>query len=75
MSGAQFSKLELISLVLRLTVVSAVTYLSVKWIINQVDPTNKSKKKARKKAEEQLKRYYYFQHLKAFNSRYIFVKN
>ncbi|CAG9859112.1 unnamed protein product [Phyllotreta striolata] len=51
-----FSKNEVIGLVVRLTLVSAVTFLSIKWIMNQVDPTNKSKKKARQRAEEQLKR-------------------
>lgn len=56
MADTAFTKNEIISLVVRLTLVSAVTFLSIKWLMNQVDPTNKSKKKARKQAEEQLKR-------------------
>ncbi|CAG9763360.1 unnamed protein product [Ceutorhynchus assimilis] len=51
-----FSRTEIVSLVVRLTLVSAVTFWSIKWLMNQVDPTNKSKKKARKTAEEQLRR-------------------
>lgn len=57
MADAAFSRGEVVGLVIRLTLVSAVTFLSIKWIMNQVDPTNQSKKKARKIAEEQLKRY------------------
>ncbi|CAG9832867.1 unnamed protein product [Diabrotica balteata] len=56
MADTAFTKNEVIGLVVRLTLVSAVTFLSIKWIMNQVDPTNKSKKKARRQAEEQLKR-------------------
>ncbi|KAJ8933825.1 hypothetical protein NQ314_013746 [Rhamnusium bicolor] len=56
MADTAFTKNEVIGLVIRLTLVSAVTFLSIKWIMNQVDPTNKNKKKARKRAEEQLKR-------------------
>ncbi|RZC35558.1 AAA domain containing protein [Asbolus verrucosus] len=55
MADAAFSHKEIISLLVKLTLVSAVTFISIKWLMNQVDPTNKSKK-ARKKAEEQLKR-------------------
>lgn len=57
MNDPGFSRNEIVSLVVRLTLVSAVTFWSIKWLMNQVDPTNKSKKKARKTAEEQLKRY------------------
>ncbi|KAG5899752.1 hypothetical protein JTB14_006090 [Gonioctena quinquepunctata] len=56
MADTAFTKNEIIGLVVRLTLVSAVTFLSIKWIMNQVDPTNKSKKKAKKRAEETLKR-------------------
>ncbi|XP_056635380.1 outer mitochondrial transmembrane helix translocase [Diorhabda carinulata] len=56
MADTAFTKNEVIGLVVRLTLVSAVTFLSIKWIMNQVDPTNKNKKKARQRAEEQLKR-------------------
>lgn len=51
-----FSRNEVVGLVVRLTLVSAVTYMSIKWLMNQVDPTNNAKRKAKKKAQEQLKR-------------------
>lgn len=51
-----FSRTELIGLVVRLTLVSAVTFFSIKWLMNQVDPTNQNKKKAKKRAQEQLSR-------------------
>ncbi|ENN73205.1 outer mitochondrial transmembrane helix translocase [Dendroctonus ponderosae] len=56
MSDLPFTRTEIVSLVVRLTLVSAVTFWSIKWLLNQVDPTSKSKKKARKVAEEQLRR-------------------
>ncbi|KAB0796662.1 hypothetical protein PPYR_10723 [Photinus pyralis] len=56
MMSDTFSRTEIIGLVVRLTLVSAVTFLSIKWLMNQVDPTNKSKKKAKKRAQEQLRR-------------------
>lgn len=57
MSDLPFTRTEIVSLVVRLTLVSAVTFWSIKWLLNQVDPTSTSKKKARKVAEEQLRRY------------------
>lgn len=56
MSGT-ISRNEIVQLVLRVSLASVVTYYSLKWMMNQLDPTNKSKKKARTKAEEQIKRY------------------
>lgn len=41
------SRSEIISLVVRLTLLSAATYFSVKWMLNQLDPTNKQKKTAK----------------------------
>lgn len=58
MADTAFTRNEIIGLVVRLTLVSAVTYYSIKWLISQVDPTNKSKRKAKERAEEKLKRYY-----------------
>lgn len=57
MSDTSLTRNELFHLVLRLTLVSAATFISIKWIMNQVDPTNKSKKKARSEAQQQLKKY------------------
>ncbi|KAK5641944.1 hypothetical protein RI129_010491 [Pyrocoelia pectoralis] len=56
MMADTFSRTELIGLVVRLTLVSAVTFFSIKWLMNQVDPTNQNKKKAKKRAQEQLRR-------------------
>lgn len=56
MADAAFDRNQIIGLVVRLTLVSAVTYYSIKWLISQVDPTNKNKKKAKARAEEQLRR-------------------
>ncbi|CAH0564705.1 unnamed protein product [Brassicogethes aeneus] len=56
MADMPFSQREVVGLVVRLTLVSAVTFLSIKWLMNQVDPTNKSKSQAKKKAVSQLKR-------------------
>lgn len=50
------SRNEIIQLLLRVSIASVVTYYSVKWMLTHLDPTNKNKKKARTKAEEQLKR-------------------
>lgn len=55
MSGT-LSRNEIIQLVLRVSLASVVTYYSLKWMMNQLDPTNKSKKKARTRAEQQIKR-------------------
>lgn len=56
MADTAFTRNEIIGLVVRLTLVSAVTYYSIKWLMSQVDPTNKNKRKAKELAEEQLKR-------------------
>lgn len=56
LSGSQLSRNEIVQLLLRVSIASVVTYYSVKWMLSHLDPTNKNKKKARIKAEEQLKR-------------------
>uniref|UniRef100_A0A0K8TS53 Putative aaa+-type atpase n=1 Tax=Tabanus bromius TaxID=304241 RepID=A0A0K8TS53_TABBR len=55
-SGPQFTRNEVVQLVLRVSIASLVTYYSVKWMLNHLDPTSKNKKKAQIRAEEQLKR-------------------
>lgn len=52
----QISQNEILQIALRVTVASVVTFYSLKWMMTQLDPTSKSKKKARSKAEEQIKR-------------------
>lgn len=56
LGGNQLTRNEIFSMILRVSVASLVTFYSVKWMINQLDPTSKSKKKARIRAEEQIKR-------------------
>jgi len=56
MSGAQITRNEIFQLLFRVSVASVITFYSLKWMMNQLDPTNKSKKKARDKAEEQIRR-------------------
>lgn len=56
MSGVSFDRKEVVYLIVRLSLVSAVSYISIKWLMNQIDPTNNTKKKARKRAEVQLQR-------------------
>ena len=40
---------EVIGLIIRLAVLTGVTFFSVRWMISQLDPTNKQKKSAKKK--------------------------
>jgi len=50
------SRNEIMGLVVRLSLVTAVTFFSIKYIMERIDPNNKNKKSAKKKAEEQLRR-------------------
>lgn len=43
------SRSEVIGLIIRLAVLTGVTFFSVRWMISQLDPTNKQKKSAKKK--------------------------
>jgi len=43
------SQSEVIGLIIRLAVLTGVTFFSVRWMISQLDPTNKQKKSAKKK--------------------------
>lgn len=56
MSELPFKRNEVIGLLLRLSLVSAATFFTIKWLMTYLDPTNKSKKEAKKKAIAQLKR-------------------
>ncbi|EDV32303.1 uncharacterized protein Dana_GF14117 [Drosophila ananassae] len=56
LGGVEFSRGQMFQVLIRLSVASLVTYYSVKWMMNQLDPTSKQKKKAKILAEEQLKR-------------------
>ncbi|MBN3276483.1 ATD1B protein, partial [Polyodon spathula] len=46
---------EVIGLLFRLTVFGAVTYFTIKWMVDAVDPTRKQKMEAQKQAEKLMK--------------------
>ncbi|XP_013115930.1 outer mitochondrial transmembrane helix translocase [Stomoxys calcitrans] len=56
LNGSQISKGDLFQMLMRVSIASVITYYSVKWMMDQIDPTSKNKKKAKIRAEEQLKR-------------------
>lgn len=56
LGSAQISRNEIIRVVARVTIASVITFYSVKWMMNFIDPTSKSKRKAKLHAEELLKR-------------------
>ncbi|XP_059054863.1 outer mitochondrial transmembrane helix translocase isoform X1 [Achroia grisella] len=56
MEGSAFTRNDVFQMAIRVAFVSAVTYFSIKWLVNQMDPTSKSRKKAEEKAREQLRK-------------------
>ncbi|XP_055709546.1 outer mitochondrial transmembrane helix translocase [Phlebotomus papatasi] len=56
MSGNDLTRNEVIQLLLRVGIASFVTFFSLKYLMNALDPTKQSKKKAKNRAEHQLKR-------------------
>ncbi|XP_061387761.1 outer mitochondrial transmembrane helix translocase [Musca vetustissima] len=54
--GSQLSRNEIFQMLIRASIASVITFYSIKWMMNQIDPTSKNKKKAKLKAEQQLKR-------------------
>jgi flagellar basal body-associated protein FliL len=55
-----FSRSEIINLIIRLAVLTGVTFFSVRWMVSQLDPTNKQKKKAKKKVSYVLEMVRWF---------------
>lgn len=55
--GSEITRGHMFQMFLRISIASVITYYSVKWMMNQLDPTSKNKKKAKLLAEEQLKRF------------------
>lgn len=49
MSVNSFTKTEILSIIIRLSLLSVGTFLSVKWLFGQLDPTRNQKKRAKKK--------------------------
>ncbi|XP_052894135.1 outer mitochondrial transmembrane helix translocase-like isoform X2 [Anopheles moucheti] len=56
MSGVNLTRNEVVQFVLRISLLSIVTYYSAKWLIRNLDPSNKSKKKAIEHAEDILRK-------------------
>lgn len=56
MEGSAFTRNDVFQMAIRVAFVSAVTYFSIKWLVNQIDPTSKSRKKAEERAREQLRK-------------------
>lgn len=54
--GSAFTRTDVFQMAIRVCFVSAVTYFSIKWLVNQIDPTSKSRKKAEDRAREQLRK-------------------
>lgn len=52
----QFSRSDAIQLLLRVSIAAAVSFYSLKWIMEHLDPTNKGKKQARVRAENLIRR-------------------
>ncbi|KAM6944634.1 outer mitochondrial transmembrane helix translocase [Lycodopsis pacificus] len=50
------SRNEVVGMLLRLTIFGAVTYYSMKWVLDAMDPTSKQKSQAKKRAEQLMKR-------------------
>ncbi|XP_026733297.1 ATPase family AAA domain-containing protein 1-like isoform X2 [Trichoplusia ni] len=54
--GSAFTRNDVFQMAIRVAFVSAVTYFSIKWVVNLIDPTSKSRKKAEERAREQLRK-------------------
>ncbi|XP_034398131.1 ATPase family AAA domain-containing protein 1-A [Cyclopterus lumpus] len=50
------SRNEVVGMLLRLTIFGAATYYSIKWVLDAMDPTSKQKSRAKKRAEQLMKR-------------------
>ncbi|XP_030555818.1 ATPase family AAA domain-containing protein 1 [Drosophila novamexicana] len=56
MEATQRSGCQIVTQLVRIGIVAAVTYYCAKWLISSIDPTNKAKKKAKELAQIQLKK-------------------
>jgi HAMP domain-containing protein len=50
-ASAGLTRHEILMLVARLTCVAAIGFFSMRWIINQLDPTRSTKQRAKKKVQ------------------------
>ncbi|CAB1338083.1 unnamed protein product [Coregonus sp. 'balchen'] len=53
--GRPLGRNEVIGLLFRLTIFGAVTYFTIKWMVDALDPTRKQKMEAQKQAEKLMK--------------------
>ena len=49
------TKKEIISIIARVAAISAVSYLTMKWLLDAVDPTRKQQIQAKERAQKLLK--------------------
>lgn len=49
------SRNEVVGLIFRLTIFGAVTYFTIKWMVDAIDPTRKQKVEAQKQVGKKLK--------------------
>ena len=54
MSDKAFDRSELVSLLLRTAVASAITYLGVKWAVEMMDPTRKRRQEDKKRVSHNV---------------------
>ena len=52
MSDEVITRAEILSLVVRVAALSAISYYTVKWLMDAMDPTRKQKLRAQEKAKE-----------------------
>ena len=52
MSDEVITKAEILSLVVRVAALSAISYYTVKWLMDAMDPTRKQKLRAQEKAKQ-----------------------
>lgn len=57
---------EVIGLLFRLTIFGAVTYFTIKWMVDAIDPTRKQKVEAQKQVNRELLSFYCFFYLFIF---------
>ncbi|KRF97408.1 uncharacterized protein Dwil_GK27291, partial [Drosophila willistoni] len=56
MDSPEITRGQVMALVVRVCIVTAITYYSAKWMIGSMDPNSKARKKAKQQAEQQLKK-------------------
>ncbi|XP_054267942.1 outer mitochondrial transmembrane helix translocase-like [Macrosteles quadrilineatus] len=54
--GETITRGELVGLFVKISLISVASYFSMRWMLNQIDPTRKQKKSAKSKAQQQLKK-------------------